>query len=317
MASHLVDEHQAPCRLDLFLCHIWDRCSRTYFQELIALGLVVVNGRIEKKRYLVQPGDEIEVEFAQPKDSSIVPEPMDLDILYEDEDLLAINKPAGLVVHPGAGNWTGTFVHGLLYYCQTLQTVSSLRPGIVHRLDKETSGVLLAAKNIETQQKLVSAFAERLVEKVYLAITVGNPGNRMVENHIGRDPQHRQRMAIVQHGGKEARTSIETLHFNPPFATVLLFPETGRTHQLRVHLASLSCPILGDSVYGIARMNQKEGCSRHLLHAWLLAFPHPKTGTRCILQAPIPQDFLPYCGNLMAELERQRVLWTQSNKRSF
>lgn len=290
----LVSDEEEGQRLDAFLTQRFTTFSRTYFQTLIEQGLVLVNEHSQKKRYLVCAGDEIDVEFAATEEISLTPEPLHFDILYEDESLLAINKPAGLVVHPGAGNWTGTFVHGLLYHCKQLQGSDHLRPGIVHRLDKETTGVLLAAKTTAVQQQLVDNFSKRLIEKTYLAVCLGNPGNCLLTGRIGRHPTKRQQMAIVPQGGKEAITRVQTLAAHGKFSLVALFPTTGRTHQLRVHLQSIGCPIIGDPVYGIPLVNRNAHATRQLLHAYSLKFLHPLTQQPLIITAPLPSDMAPY-----------------------
>ncbi len=286
----IVSEQQAGSRLDTLLARQFPDFSRTYFQYLIDKKLVLVNGSSAKKRTQLAPGDEIEVEFALTEEISLEPEDIPLDILYEDEYLLAINKPAGLVVHPAVGNWRGTFVNALLYHCKTLPKGDTLRPGIVHRLDKETTGLLLAAKTTDTQQKLVALFAERKIEKTYLAICLGNPGNQTLTTQIGRHPTQRKKMTVLQEGGKEAITRIETETCDGKVSVVHLFPKTGRTHQLRVHLKALGCPILGDTLYGNPSANTKYGATRQLLHAQTLKFTHPQTGKAIHLEAPIPKD---------------------------
>lgn len=279
-------------RLDQFLTSRFSgHYSRTYFQDLIAGGLVLVNGVVSKKRTLTQVGDEIEVEFAAVVQPDLAPEAIPLAILYEDEFLLAINKPVGLVVHPAPGNWTGTFVHALLYHCQGVKAEEGdLRPGIVHRLDKETSGVLLAAKTAEAQRRLIEAFASRRVRKEYWAITLGNPGERTIEAPIGRDSRHRQKMAIVS-SGRPALSHVYPLWVGNPLTLVRVVPVTGRTHQIRVHLASCQTPILGDVLYGRPQVNQKFLASRQMLHARRLQLEHPITGKLMVLEAPIPGDF--------------------------
>jgi 23S rRNA pseudouridine1911/1915/1917 synthase len=286
----IVEEAEEGKRLDKLLSDRFPDSSRTYFQSLIERELVLLNGSVVKKRILPQAGDEIEIEFALTPEISLEPENIPLDILYEDEDLLAINKPSGMVVHPGAGNFSHTFVNALLYYCKELKGGESLRPGIVHRLDKETTGVLLAAKREEVHQKLVAQFARREVSKEYVAVCVGNPGSRIVEGQIGRHPVRRKEMTLLETGGRASKTEIKTLYFDGILSFVRLFPETGRTHQLRVHLKSLGTPILGDSVYGSASQNKKFGVTRQLLHAYKLNFTHPITKKRMEMEAPIPQD---------------------------
>lgn len=277
-------------RLDLFLRKRFPDYSRTYFQYLIEKGLVLVNGLVAKKSVLLADGDEIEVEFAVTPEISLNPENIPLDILYEDPYILAINKPVGMVIHPATGNWSGTFVNALLYHCKNLPNEDSLRPGIVHRLDKDTSGLLLAAKTEKAQQKLVESFAAREVEKEYLAICIGNPGNRLIDAPIGRHPIKRKEMAVVSGRGKEARTRCEIIAHDHQLSLLRLIPETGRTHQLRVHLKHCGFPILGDSTYGNTSLNTKYGISRQLLHAFKLRFIHPITQENVELKAPIPAD---------------------------
>lgn len=285
-----VSEDEVELRLDKLLALKFPAYSRQYFQYLIHEKLVLVNGKQVKKGMKLQEGDEIEVEFALTPEVSLEPEAIPLDILFEDEDLIAINKPAGLVVHPAVGNWSGTFVNALLYHCKQLPKGDTLRPGIVHRLDKETTGVLVAAKNERAQQLMVEQFAGRKIEKEYLAICIGNPGNRLINGNIGRHPIHRKEMALLEGRGREAHTRCESLAHNSFLSVVRLLPETGRTHQLRVHLRSVGTPILGDCLYGNAALNKKWGASRHLLHAYRLRFQHPIRQVEIVLKAPIPQD---------------------------
>lgn len=290
METLLVEKEETGLRLDLFLSKRLPEYSRSYMQSLIEEELVLVNGQTAKKRRKMEEGDEIEVEFALTKEIDLLPEAIPLDILYEDSYLLAINKPVGLVVHPAVGNWTGTFVNALLYHCQHLPIGDSLRPGIVHRLDRETSGVLLAAKEERTQRLLVHAFAQREIHKEYRAICIGNPGMRTINAPIGRHPTKRKEMAVLQTGGKEAETRVETLSTGEGLSYLRLIPKTGRTHQLRVHLKSIQSPILGDAVYGSPSLNQKFKTSRQLLHAYSLRFQHPITQEEIEVKAPLPQD---------------------------
>lgn len=287
-----IEEADADIRLDQFLAKRYEGSySRTYFQKLIEEGLVLVNGERVKKRYKPLPGDEVEIEFLFTQETTLLPEPIPLDVLYEDEALLIINKPAGLVVHPAPGNWTGTFANALLYHCKSLEVQDgSLRPGIVHRLDKETTGVLVAAKTSEAQWKMIEAFSGRQVHKEYLAVTHGSPGDRTIEAPIGRDPKHRQKMAVVE-GGRQARSHVKTLSNQGAFSLVNVVLETGRTHQIRVHLSSIGTPVVGDPLYGRRGTDEKLRVSRQLLHAALIRFTHPLTGKMMEIKAPPPQDF--------------------------
>ena len=288
----IVTEEEAGMRLDKYLSLRFPDYSRTYFQSLIEEKLVLVNSELVKKASKLETGDEIEIEFALTEEISIEPQPIALDILYEDEHLLAVNKPAGMVVHPAVGNWKDTFVNALLYHCAQVKSQGSLRPGIVHRLDKDTSGLLLAAKDEFTQRKLVEAFALRQIEKEYLAICIGNPGNRHVHTYIGRHPTRRKEMAVLPDKGKEAKTSCETLAYNQNLSFVKLLPTTGRTHQLRVHMQFIGFPILGDAVYGSYAANKKFGAKRQLLHASALRFMHPITQKKMEFRAEPPRDML-------------------------
>jgi 23S rRNA pseudouridine1911/1915/1917 synthase len=275
----IIQEEEAGERLDKILAQRFKEVrSRAYFQYLIDEKLVLLNGQPVKKRIKPNVGDEVEVQFALTPEIDLSPEAIPLDILYEDEFLLAINKPVGLVVHPAPGNWSGTFVNALLYHCQQLpiNEATNLRPGIVHRLDKDTSGVLLAAKTTWVQQKIVEAFAARQVYKEYLAICVGNPGETQIEAPIGRHPVHRKQM-IVTPSGKYALTSCKTIACNGKLSIVQVVIATGRTHQIRVHLKHLGMPVLGDATYGQTHSNQHYGVEHQLLHALRLRLVHPIT----------------------------------------
>jgi len=283
-------EDDAGNRLDKVLSSYFNGSySRTYFQYLLDQGLILLNGESVKKRTKVQAGDEVEIRFIATPEMCLTPEPIPLNILYEDEYLLAINKPAGMVTHPAPGHYTGTFVHGLLFHCKELEAGDSLRPGIVHRLDKETSGVLLAAKSLVVQQKLVALFSQREVYKEYLAICLGIPPSGEVNAPIGRHPVNRKAMAVVS-SGRPAISFIQTVRSHDNLSLIKIILKTGRTHQIRVHLKHLGFPILGDSLYGTQTLNRKYNCERQLLHARCLRFNHPITGQLVDLEAALPQD---------------------------
>lgn len=290
-------------RLDKILAHRFKEVrSRTYFQHLIDEQLVLLNGAPVKKRIKPKAGDEVEIEFIVTPEIDLLPEAIPLDILYEDEHLLAINKPAGMVVHPAPGHWTGTFVNALLYHCQHLPNDGdSLRPGIVHRLDKDTSGVLIAAKTAIAHQKLVEAFASRKMYKEYLAISLGNPGEGEIDVPIGRHPVNRKQMAVIQ-SGRAAHTFCKTLGFNGKLSVVQLIITTGRTHQIRVHLKHRGTPVLGDELYGSAQANKQYKADRQLLHAYKLRFNHPLTGQLLDLCAPIPADIKHFIKTIQPQL---------------
>lgn len=290
--SLFVPQELAGLRLDKFLFEFYKQeLSRTYFQKLIQDGLVLVNGKAVKKQYKVEEGDEVEVEFALREEITLKPEAIPLEILYEDQDLLVANKPPGMVVHPAPGNWSGTFVNALLHHCGTdFLHDATLRPGIVHRLDKDTSGCLIGAKNLSAQQKLIELFSGRKVHKEYLAICLGNPGNGTIDKPIGRHPTKRKLMAISEEKGRRAITHYKTLAHSSTLSLVHVILETGRTHQIRVHLQDRCTPLLGDEIYGNSSSNKKFQAERQLLHAYKLTFPHPITGENIAVTAPIPKD---------------------------
>ncbi len=298
----VVTEEETGERLDKVLAKRFKEVySRTYFQYLIDEHLVLLNGVPVKKRIKPQLGDEIEVQFAATPEIQLTPEPIPLTILFEDENLLAINKPAGMVVHPAPGNWSGTFVNGLLYHCgQLIGQENSLRPGIVHRLDKETSGVLVAAKTLEMQQKLTALFASRQVYKEYWAICLGRPADGEISAPIGRHPIHRKQMAIVP-TGKQAISFLKTLGWNDKLSFVQILIATGRTHQIRVHLKYKGTPVLGDELYGNSSLNHYYGVQRQLLHAAKVKFQHPFTGCELELTAPPPVDMVRLMRKILPE----------------
>lgn len=278
-------------RLDIYLKAEYPQFSRAYFQWLIQEGNVLVNGERVKKRREVSEDDDIQVQFVMQEALTLDPEEIPLDILYEDAHFLAINKPSGMVVHPGAGNWSGTFVNALLFYCKSLPRHDMLRPGIVHRLDKDTSGVLLAAKTVQMHQALTDLFIQRKIEKRYLALVVGKtPHERLIESPIGRHPTKRTLFCVTVEG-RQAITHIRTLTSNGTLSLVDIDLKTGRTHQIRVHMQSIGHPVLGDALYGYEGMNRQMNADRQMLHASKMCFCHPLTGKEIVIEAPLPQDF--------------------------
>jgi 23S rRNA pseudouridine1911/1915/1917 synthase len=271
--------------------------SRARVQQLVAQAKVTVNGEPQKSSFRLQGAEKIEIlgEVTRPQLRAIAEE-IPLDIVYEDDDLAVINKPAGMMVHAGAGTTEdernrGTLVNALLHHFGTLSNVSGeLRPGIVHRLDKETSGCLVAAKNDVAHRHLSKQFTDRTVEKVYLALVAGKPREQsgVIENKIGRHPVHRQRMSVCSPRGRAARTEYRVLRSNEQASLIECKLHSGRTHQIRVHLHHLGNPVLGDKVYAprFAR-----NFSRQMLHAWKLGFRHPRTGEWKTFEAPLPDDF--------------------------
>lgn len=291
--SLLITADMQHTRLDKLLVQSFPNHSRTYFQYLIGSGLVLVNGAPVKKRETVDVGDEVEVCFELTPELSLAPEDIPLDILYEDDYLIAIHKPAGMVTHPAPGHPSGTFVNALLHHCKTLPVGNSgnnLRPGIVHRLDKDTSGVLIAAKTTECHQKLVELFSSRSITKHYIAICLGNPGDCTITEPIRRHPTKRQEMH-VDPAGKPATSICRVLKTEGELSWVDVQLVTGRTHQIRVHLKHLGTPILGDPIYGRISANEKYGARRQLLHAKTLSLIHPITKAPLHLEAPLPPDF--------------------------
>lgn len=299
--SFVVDSTEDGLRLDLALPQRFQEFSRTYFELLIENQHVRVNGAAKKKRERLKTGDLVELHIAEPEKSSLTPEALDLDILYEDEALCVLNKPAGLVVHPAAGHRSGTLANALLHHCQKLPG-DQARPGLVHRLDKDTSGLLVVAKTPLAHEKLIEAFTHRQIDKEYLAICFGKTTKGTLSTRLGRHPRLRQQMAVLLFPqGKEAITHVEPLGFKNPLSAVRLRLETGRTHQLRVHLQHAGTPILGDSVYGNEKANRHYGVSRQLLHAHRLAFLHPLSGEPLAFQAPLPQDFFPLWSQILPD----------------
>jgi 23S rRNA pseudouridine1911/1915/1917 synthase len=290
VAQELLFVTEPGLRLDRFLVERFPAVSRSTFQRWIDDGLVLVNGEQVKKRYLPEVGDEIEVQFVAAPGMDLIPESMALDICYEDPHLLVINKPAGLVVHPGAGHWTGTLVHGLLHHCNQLPG-DPARPGLVHRLDKDTSGLLVVAKTSEAQLALTRQFSQRTVVKTYLGLCWGSPSTQQCSEPLGRDPRHRQRMAVVPEG-KEARTSWNTLWSGQGTSLLEVHLHTGRTHQIRVHLSWVGCPLVGDPLYGGSRPQLELG--HQWLHAWKLVFQHPASQEILAFEAPVPTELLQY-----------------------
>lgn len=285
-------------RLDLYLASQLDSegLTRSRIQQCIRGGTVLVNGSAQKAKYLLQSGDTVSVAIPPQAHSELVAEPVSFVALHEDEDLIVLVKPPGVVVHPAAGHSSATLVHGLLYHCGGLSGINGeLRPGIVHRLDKDTSGVMVVAKTDFAHQALAAQFKGRAVKKVYQALVDGRPIGQSgrIDLPIGRHPVHRKKMAIRE-DGREAVTNWRLLErFSQGLTLLELGLETGRTHQIRVHMASLSCPVVGDSVYGRKNSLYPElGITRQYLHAYSLAFSHPRTGENLQFTAPLWPDML-------------------------
>ncbi len=298
-----VADSEAGARLDQFLARglNW---SRARLQKLLKSGRVAVNGQIRPASYRVRPGDAVLVSVPPPEPSHLAPEALPLDIIFEDRDLLVVNKPPGLVVHPAPGHRGGTLLNALLHHCPELQEIGEVsRPGLVHRLDKDTSGLLVVAKTSLAHQALIRQFQAREISKRYLALVWGRlpEAAGRIETEVGRHPTQRQKMSAHPRRGKAAVTLWRVRReFPGPLTLVELEPKTGRTHQLRVHLASLGHPVLGDATYGggVSRLagapklkDLKPLVHRQLLHAWQLGLTHPRTGEKLTWEAPLPEDF--------------------------
>lgn len=282
---------QAGQRLDRSLAQTLPAFSRARLQTLIRDGFVTVNGKPARPRETLRTGDIVEVREPEIEKSDAQPERIPLDVLFEDDDLLVLNKPAGLVMHPGAGHQQHTLVNALLAHCKNLSGIGGKeRPGIVHRLDKETSGALVIAKNDTTHRDLSKQFAARTMGKIYLALVAGTPRKKagVIDKAIERHPIHRQRMSIARRQGRSAKTEYRVLSSNGDVSLVECTLHTGRTHQIRVHLHDLGHPVLGDKLYGGKRAGN---FGRQLLHAWKLTFHHPRSGEQMTFEAPIPSDF--------------------------
>ena len=290
-AEFHIASSEAGTRIDQFLAARIPALSRSRIQDLLKAGHVLLNGHQTKASTKLRDDDHIALIEPPPTASSTEAEDIALDILHEDSDLIVLNKPAGLVVHPAAGHWQGTLVNALLHHCKGLSSIGGEeRPGIVHRLDKETSGCLVAAKNDIAHRALTRQFAGREVTKIYLALASGKfrQPSGIIEAAIGRHPIHRKKMTVLTgERGRAARTDYRVLRDLAAGALVECTLHTGRTHQIRVHLKHLGHPILGDEVYG-----RRAGFPRQMLHAWKLGFAHPVTGARMDFTAPIPQDFV-------------------------
>jgi 23S rRNA pseudouridine1911/1915/1917 synthase len=286
-----VSTNEARLRLDQILARRLPEFSRSRLQQLIRDGFVRLNNSTSRPRQIVRGGDKIELTEPPLEKIETLPEAIPLEILFEDDDLIVINKPPGLVVHPGAGHREHTLVNALLNHCETLSGIGGKeRPGIVHRLDKETSGCLVVAKNDATHRDLSKQFAARTIEKIYLALVAGKlrKPTGVIEEKIGRHPVHRKRMSARTLRGRAAKTEYRTVRSSDRATLIECRLHSGRTHQIRVHLHHLGHPVLGDKVYA-ARV--AKNFPRQMLHAWKLGFRHPRTEEWKNFEAPLPQDF--------------------------
>ena len=300
-----VGHAQAGGRLDALVASSVDHCSRSFAATLIRQGCISVDGAPKKPGYTVKAGEVVCGTIAPPETSSFLPENIPLHILYEDPELLVVNKVPGMVVHPAPGHRSGTLVNALMHHCPDLAGISgSLRPGIVHRLDKDTSGVLVVAKNSRAMHGLAAQFKSRDVRKKYLALVYGNPceDTGSVDEPIGRHPVDRKKMSVTTHTPRSALTLWRVREKFKGACLLELDIRTGRTHQIRVHCKTMGHPVVGDSVYGNRGVKKRlasifpemdravVALDRQMLHAWRISFDHPATGARMTGEAPMPSD---------------------------
>lgn len=287
-----VSEEDEGVRLDVFTSDQYENLSRSYIQKLIKEGLVKVNHQSEKSKYIVKQGDEIEIYIPPARDLEVRPQNIPIDIVYEDDDLIVVNKPQGMVVHPAPGNYEDTLVNALLFHCKgRLSSINGvIRPGIVHRIDKDTSGLLMIAKNNYAHKFLAEQLKEHSITRKYHAIVSGiiKENRATIDAPIGRHPIHRLKMAVVE-DGRKAVTHINVLERFKDYSYIEAKLETGRTHQIRVHLSYIKHPLLGDEVYG--GKTSKFNLKGQVLHAKLLGFLHPSQKKYMEFEAPLPQNF--------------------------
>ncbi len=285
---HLTVE-ESGTRLDKYVNEQCPELSRTRAQKLIEEGHITVNSQIAKSSLKLQAGDVLDIVIPPPASTTLTPEDIPLSIVYEDRDLLVVDKPAGMTVHPAPGHYEHTLVNAILAHLPGLSAGESTRPGIVHRLDKDTSGLIIVAKNEAAHMRLADQFKNRSVTKIYQALVQGRvtPEEGVIEARIGRNPKDRQRMAVVSRG-RQARTDYKVLRYIDNFTLLEVKPKTGRTHQIRVHLAAIGFPVVGDSTYGA----KSEFLSRQFLHASQLGFRLPSTGEYRVFRSELPPDLV-------------------------
>lgn len=278
-------------RIDHFLTQCISSMSRNQVQRLIEKGMALVNSRKVRSSYRLRTGDQVDLNIPPPEKITLSPEPIPLDVVYEDDDLLVINKPAGLVVHPAPGHARGTLVNALLNHCPALPGIGGyLRPGIIHRLDKDTSGLLVVSKTDLAHQGLSEQMKNRKIKRRYLALVHGNirEDKGLIDAPLGRDPKNRKKFAVVP-DGKKARTYYYTKERFGDYTLLEVELETGRTHQIRVHMAYIGYPVAGDPVYGPRKNPLK--LEKHALHAYQLCFMHPRTNEFLSFEVPLPESF--------------------------
>ncbi len=283
-----VGPEAGSARLDQYLVSVLpETVSRSHLKKLIGAGHILVDGKPAKAHHKVKPGEKIEVSFEEPASPELKAEDIPLEIIYEDDDMIVINKQPGIAVHPAPGTRSGTIVNALLFHCRKLSDMNEGRPGIVHRLDKDTSGVMVAAKNNASHAELARQFKDRVVKKNYLALVKGvvEMDNGVVDLPIGRHPSNRQKMAVRHDSERNAVTEYKVIKRFDGFTLVKLDLKTGRTHQIRVHMAYIGHPVLGDEKYG-----SKGKFPRQALHSYYLKLRHPKDGREMEFRADLPDD---------------------------
>lgn len=294
-----IKEEDIGVRIDKYLVNVIDGKSRSFIQGLIDSNAVIVNNKEVKSNYKLRNGDVIIVIMPAPMDLNVEAEDIELNIVYEDEDVIVINKPQGMVVHPAPGNYSGTLVNALLFHCKDLSGINGIiRPGIVHRIDKDTSGILVIAKNDEAHNSLAQQFKEHTIKREYYALVEGrfSKSDGIVDKPIGRNKKDRLKMAIVE-DGKRAVTHYEVLEqYNNGTALVKCRLETGRTHQIRVHMSSIGHPLVGDPIYG--NKKQKFKLQGQVLHAKTLGFIHPRTKEYMEFDSDLPKYYLELLENI-------------------
>lgn len=286
----IITENEAGMRADVALAQLLE-ITRSNMQKLLEEGRAVRGQKVIKSNYRVKAGEEILVNLPEPQPLDVQPEDIPLDIIYEDDDVVVVNKARGMVVHPAAGNYNGTLVNALLYHCKNLSGINGvIRPGIVHRLDKDTSGIMICAKNDSAHLSLSEQIQSKTAQRTYLAVVRGNVKNDsgIIETHIARDKNDRKKMAVVTEGGRQAITEYEVAERFGKYTVVKCRLKTGRTHQIRVHMEYLGYPLVGDPKY--SPMKTPFAINGQALHSLTLSFTHPRTGERLTFEAPLPED---------------------------
>ncbi len=286
----IITENEAGMRADVALAQLLE-ITRSNMQKLLEEGRAVRGQKVIKSNYRVKAGEEILVNLPEPQPLDVQPEDIPLDIIYEDDDVVVVNKARGMVVHPAAGNYNGTLVNALLYHCKNLSGINGvIRPGIVHRLDKDTSGIMICAKNDSAHLSLSEQIQSKTAQRTYLAVVRGNVKNDsgIIETQIARDKNDRKKMAVVTEGGRQAITEYEVAERFGKYTVVKCRLKTGRTHQIRVHMEYLGYPLVGDPKY--SPMKTPFAINGQALHSLTLSFTHPRTGERLTFEAPLPED---------------------------